>query len=135
MRCALLVVAAACSSSARAPTHADRALPPHRDAGTPVIAAAGPTDAECTALIAHAIALGAAEDREPASAEDQAAIRARLEADYLPRCKAGARDEVRCGLAAATSAALVACQRTPSSSTSNSSVAPPGITPPAPRSP
>jgi hypothetical protein len=44
----------------------------------------------------------------------------------------------RCAIAATTLSALAACQpiqRTPSSSTSNSSVAPPGITPPAPRSP
>ena len=132
MRCAALLVTIACSSTARAPAHTDRPPPP-RDAA--VAEATGPGDAECTALIAHALALGVAEDREPASAEEQARIRARLEADYLPRCKAGPRDELRCGLAATTTAALVACQRTPSSSTSNSSVAPPGITPPAPRSP
>jgi hypothetical protein len=38
-------------------------------------------------------------------------------------------------MAATTLATLAACQPSPSSSTSNSSVAPGGITPPAPRSP
>ena len=128
MRCVLLLVAAACSSTSRAPTHAEPTPP--RDAGAPVATAAVPTDAECTALIAHALSLGVAEDREPASPDEQAKIRAQLEADFLPRCRAGGREELRCGLAAPTTAALVACQRTPSSSTSNSSVAPPGIKPP-----
>ena len=133
MRCALLLVVAACGTTSRAPTHTEPAPP--RDAGAPVIGVVPPTDAECSALIAHALALGVAEDREPASPDEQAKIRTQLEADFAPRCKAGARDELRCGLAATTTAAFVACQRTPSSSTSNSSVAPPGIAPPAPRSP
>jgi hypothetical protein len=53
-------------------------------------------------------------------------------------CRALSRDTFRCAMAATTLTALAACQpaqRTPSSSTSNSSVAPGGMTPPAPRSP
>jgi hypothetical protein len=42
---------------------------------------------------------------------------------------------LRCAVAAPNLTGLAACQRTPSSSTSNSKVAPGGMTPPAPRAP
>jgi hypothetical protein len=53
----------------------------------------------------------------------------------VAECGALTRDAYRCGLQATTVAALTACHATRSSSTSNSSVAPGGITPAAPRSP
>ena len=131
MRCAVLLVAVACGPASRAPTHAEARLV--RDAGAQPLVASAPTDAECSELVGHALALGIAEDRE--APEDPTKLRAQLEADFGPGCKTLVREELRCGLAAPSLAALVACQRTPSSSTSNSSVAPPGIAPPAPRSP
>ena len=51
-------------------------------------------------------------------------------------CDGVSRDIYDCAMAATTTLAMAACdQRTPSSSTSNSSVAPGGMTPPAPRAP
>jgi hypothetical protein len=66
---------------------------------------------------------------------DHEAVRRALHDDFLAGCRTLPRDAYRCAMAATTLAALAACQRTPSSSTSNSSVAPGGILPPAPRSP
>ncbi|MDQ3368732.1 MAG: hypothetical protein M3680_25160 [Myxococcota bacterium] len=101
----------------------------------------GPTDRECDDLFAHAIAIRIAEQRRtlppdqvPTEAE-QATLRAELRAGYLESCRAGSRGGLQCGLVAKTLDELAACHSTPSSSTSNSSVAPPGITPAAPRSP
>jgi hypothetical protein len=66
---------------------------------------------------------------------DHEAVRRGLREDFLAGCRTLSRAEWRCAVAAPTLAALSACQATPSSSTSNSSVAPGGIAPPAPRSP
>jgi hypothetical protein len=106
-----------------------------------------PSEAECDQLITHAVALGIDEERAsrgvgtptapPARSteSDHEAVRRALHDDFLADCRALPRDAYRCAMAAPTLAALAACQRTPSSSTSNSSVAPGGILPPAPRSP
>jgi hypothetical protein len=52
------------------------------------------------------------------------------------RCDGVTRGLYDCAMAASTTAAMASCdQRMPSSSTSNSSVAPGGMTPPAPRAP
>jgi len=102
-----------------------------------------PSERECDELITHTVALGineqAARPAEPQATEaDHEAIRRALQEDFMAGCLALPRDAYRCALAAPTLAALSACeppQRMPSSSTSNSSVAPGGMTPPAPRSP
>jgi hypothetical protein len=133
MRFGVLLAIAACGPTSRAPAHVEPVA--RADGGIAVAPAAGPTDAECSELIAHALALGVAADREPPPPETQAKIRAGLEADFMAGCKALTTRQVHCGLAATTTAALQACQPSLSSSTSNSSVAPPGITPPAPRAP
>jgi hypothetical protein len=128
----------ACSSSTGTPTHP--APPPP---GEPIAAApTSPTDAECEELITHAVALGIDEQSghaEPhATASEHEAIRRSLHEEFMTGCRSLSRDAFRCAMAATTLTALAACQpaqRTPSSSTSNNSVAPGGITPPAPRSP
>jgi hypothetical protein len=136
----LLVVVAACGAPARAPVHAQRAPAP--DAARAPIEPA-PTAAECDALVAHAVQLAAADqrahERDHASDDDAARVERDLSVEYGPSCRAMSRAGYRCALAAATLDAFAACggpaQATRSSSTSNSSVAPGGITPAAPRSP
>lgn len=134
---------AACSSGPGAPSHPGPVGPAALAApATP------PTERECDELITHAVALGiddqAARPTEPqATAADHEAIRRGLHEDFMAGCRALAPDRYRCALAAPSLAAMAACepagpapaQRMPISSTSNSSVAPAGMTPPAPRSP
>ena len=100
----------------------------------------GPSEQECDELITHAVALGIDEQagRTPpprTTASEHEAIRRALHDEFVAGCRGLPLDTYRCAMAAATLDALAGCQRTPSSSTSNSSVAPGGITPPAPRSP
>jgi hypothetical protein len=110
-------------------------------AGEPTAPApTGPSERECDELITHAVALGiderAAHATEPRTTEaDHEAVRRKLHDDFVTGCRALPRDAFHCASAASTLAALAACQPTPRSSTSNSSVAPGGIAPPAPRSP
>jgi hypothetical protein len=138
VRWTLWLVVAACSGGSTPPT---RPVPPtgtgSADAGVP--AASAPTERDCTALVDHAVALGAAERaHRPADQQstqtEQAQLASRLQ-PFTDECRTLTRDQVRCGLAATTIAELTACQPTLSSSTSNNSVAPGGMTPPAPRSP
>ena len=88
-------------------------------------------DRECGELIDHAISLGMAEQPHATDA-DRDAVRASVSADFLHECRALPRDRYTCAIAARTLAELEACQPMPSSSTSNSSVAPGGMTFPAP---
>jgi hypothetical protein len=135
---ASLLLALACGSGGSRP----RPPAPGHTPDAPPPAAAAPTERECEALIAHAIALRVAEleqalppEQVPTEAE-QAALGAELRGQHLADCQRGTRRGYDCAIAARTLAALAACQATPSSSTSNSSVAPGGILPPpAPRSP
>jgi len=99
-----------------------------------------PGDRECDELITHAVVLGvdeqAARPGEPQATEaDHEAIRRSLHEDFVAGCRGLSREAYRCAMAATTLTELAACQRTDSNSTSNSSVAPAGMTPPAPRSP
>jgi hypothetical protein len=96
-------------------------------------------DRECSEVVDHAIALHLAElrahkpaDQLPTDA-DVAKLAAELRAE--PGCRTLTRDGYRCGVAAKSLAELEGCYATRSSSTSNSSVAPGGMTPAAPRSP
>ncbi len=99
------------------------------------------TDRECDELIVHAITIGTAALRETKPADqiptdaERAKLASDLRAQFLPACKTLSPDSYRCALATKTLAELTGCHETPSSSTSNSSVAPGGIAPPAPRSP
>jgi hypothetical protein len=137
---AVLSLAAACSGGGH---HRYTPDPPLRsDAARPPATAGSPTERECEDLIAHAIALRVAElkqalppEQVPTDAE-QAALAAELRGKLLADCRGGTRRGYDCAIAAKTLADLGGCQATRSSSTSNSSVAPGGILPPAaPRSP
>jgi hypothetical protein len=116
--------------------------PPHHPAGSDQLppTASGPSERECDELIGHAVALGIDEhatrpaDRRPTDA-DRDTVRASLGADFAPECRKLSREGYRCAIAARTLADLGACQDAPSNSTSNSKVAPGGMTAPAPRSP
>jgi hypothetical protein len=105
---------------------------------------AGPSEHECDELITHAVALGideaAARGGEPTTEADHEAVRRQLHEELMNGCRGLPREAFRCAIDAPSLPALAACQpgdgqRTPRSSTSNSNVAPGGITPPAPRSP
>jgi hypothetical protein len=103
-------------------------------------APAGPTDRDCDELITHAVALGIDEEAgrkaEPRTTEaDHETVRRQLHEELMNGCRMLPREAFRCALAAPSLDVLAGCQRTPSSSTSNSSVAPGGIAAPAPRSP
>ena len=89
---------------------------------------------ECHRLFVHVVALDVhAQNMVDA---ERAQVVDKLEGELGRECLTKPRAVVLCGIDAPTSDAIAACdQPMPSSSTSNSSVAPPGITPPAPRSP
>lgn len=142
----------ACSSGTGGRTRSPGSGAATVDAGT--LAPSGPSERECDELFAHAIALKVAAQRQTLPADqvptdaEQAAVRDELRAGFLAECRASSRDSYDCARAATTLDALGACGKasvepraetsaysTRSSSTSNSSVAPGGITPPAPRSP
>lgn len=142
---AFLSLALACSGSSSSSSTRQRPPGPghaHEGAKPPPAAAPAPTERECDELIAHAIALRVAELRQslppeqvPTEAE-QAALAAELRSQHLADCRSGTRRGYDCALAAKSLAELGGCQRSATSSTSNSSVAPGGILPPpAPRSP
>ena len=124
---------AACSSGSSGTT-------PHHPEGsgsgaTPHAEADRPSERECDELVEHVLQLELAtrpKDARPSDAE-LAQLRGELRGD--PACAKLSRDRYRCAMAAKTAAEYQACQTTRSSSTSNSSVAPGGMTPPAPRSP
>jgi hypothetical protein len=124
---------AACSSAAT-----PHGQPPRSSGDPPPLAQSAPTERECDELITHAVALGIDERAarpERTTQADHEAVRSKLREDFVTGCRALPRDALACALAARTLSELAACQPSPSSSTSNSSVAPGGITPPAPRSP
>lgn len=134
MRWIAWLLLAACSSGSPSP----RPEPPRPAASDPAqLVPAGPTDRECDELITHAVMLGIDEERAgPRSTEaDHEAVRRELHEDFMAGCRTLSRSAYRCAIATTTLAELAACQPTRSSSTSNSSVAPGGIAPPAPRSP
>ncbi len=128
MRSLVCLVFAACSGAPGA--HHPVESPRHER--TPAVVAV--TERECDALIDHAVDLGLTEEPRATDA-DRESVRASLHADFARDCRALPRDRYQCAISARTLAELTACQPMPSSSTSNSSVAPGGITPPAPRSP
>lgn len=131
----LVALAGACGGAHSAPARPRPAPPPAAKAPLTVAAPAGPSDAECARLVAHAVDLGVTELGAPAERAEP--VRAGLQAQFATACRAMPRAEYTCAIAARSLDALAACDgyATRSSSTSNSSVAPGGITPPAPRSP
>jgi hypothetical protein len=128
---------AACSSGATAPEH-PQPPPAASDASPP--APAGPGERECDELITHAVALGIDEQaarpaEQRATEADHEGVRRKLHEDFMTGCRGLPREAFACAISATTLTELAGCQAMRSSSTSNSSVAPGGMTPPAPRSP
>ncbi len=88
--------------------------------------------------MAHAVELAVREHSpavEPAPSAAETAKIAEPLRSFATECATLDPGAFRCGMDATTLAAFGGCQATFRSSTSNSKVAPPGITPPAPRSP
>ena len=139
MRWIAWLFVAACSSGSTSASPGHPPPPPAaRDAGLP--APAGPGERECDELITHAVVLGideqAARAAEPHTTEaDHEAVRRKLHDDFMTGCRTLPRDAFGCAIAASSLADFAGCQPARKSSTSNSSVAPGGMTPPAPRSP
>jgi hypothetical protein len=134
-RIAILITLVACSAPSAPPPRPPAPTGPGSAAPPPAVEA-GPSAAECDALVAHAIDLDARE-RGPAAAPSDAErtqLRAQLQ-PFVDECAALPRASYACAAAATSTAQLAACQATRSSSTSNSSVAPGGMTPAAPREP
>jgi hypothetical protein len=137
-RCAWLLVFACSGHPPSEPAHPHGSAAP-TDGGVTVVVPTGSTERECAEVVDHAIALHLAELRaqKPADQLPNDAEVAKLAAELRaePGCRTLTRDGYRCGLAAKSLSELEACYATRSSSTSNRSVAPGGITPAAPRSP
>jgi hypothetical protein len=129
-RIAWLFIAACSSSSGTTPQH-PQGSGSGVTAGEP--AADHPSERECDALVDHVIDLSLADRRDKPSEGERAQLRGELHGDAS--CQKLSRDRYRCAMAAKTTAEYQSCQATRSSSTSNSSVAPGGMTPAAPRSP
>ena len=129
MRWIAWLFVAACSGGSSAPAH-----PAPIPTTPPPATEAAPSEPECDELITHAVALGIVEagGAQPTTQADHEAIRRGLREDFMTGCRELPRAALRCAIAAPTLDALAACQRTPSSSTSNSNVAPGGMAPPAP---
>lgn len=139
MRWIAWLFVAACSGGSAAPAH-----PEPIPTTPPAAAQAAPSERECDELITHAVALGIGEATGSAAGAqattqaDHEAVRRGLREDFMTGCRLLPRAAWRCAIAAPSLPALAACgpaQDTPSSSTSNSNVAPGGITPPAPLAP
>jgi hypothetical protein len=127
-----LAAIASCSGPSTDPAHPH----PHPGSNAPVdgaIATAGPTERDCHDQFKHAAELAAADQK--LTADELAKLEIELSDRYLTVCRAGSLDGHRCAMSATTLAELDRCHATPSSSTSNSRVAPGGMTPAAPRSP
>jgi hypothetical protein len=132
-----LLAWAACSSGAGTPAQPTKP-PPVGPVDAAVVAVSSPTEGECQQLVEHVVALTVREHApaiNPAPDDAESKQMDRSLRPYVAECMTLTSEAVRCGTDAPTLAALRACQATRSSSTSNSSVAPGGITPPAPRSP
>ncbi|HEU4728038.1 MAG TPA: hypothetical protein VFT22_09125 [Kofleriaceae bacterium] len=135
MRWIAWLVVAACSGGSGPPAGHGPLPPPL----APPPAEAGPSERECDELITHAVALGIDEKAgAPAprtTAADHEAVRRQLHEEFMTGCRTLSREAVRCAIAATSLTGLAGCQPSASSSTSNHSVAPGGMTRPAPRSP
>ena len=130
----MLLAVVACSSGKHTdPSHPSGSATP----GDAAVATPGPSERDCLDQIKHAIDLAVAERAggEPPTADERGKLETELRERFLGTCRAGTLDGHRCAMAATTLAELGNCHATPSSSTSNKSVAPGGITPAAPRSP
>ena len=136
----VVVASTACGGKTPAPTHPETGSAASAGSGssatTPVAVAL--IEQECDQLLDHTIDIEYARrapDQRPDPKEQQA-VREAIRDKFLGECRTLKRGIYECAMAAKTTADMAACdQASRSSSTSNSSVAPGGMTPAAPRSP
>jgi hypothetical protein len=107
-----VVLAVACAGKPSAPAHPSAPPPPPApDSGGSAVPVADRSEEQCDKLIAHVVALGAAErpaDQKPTDAE-RAAITAQMRTAWSPQCKQLTSRGFDCALAAQTLAALDTC--------------------------
>jgi len=111
----LLLLLIACGGRTSTPVHPDRGSAAPQGSGHPA-SEVPPSDTDCDALIAHAVALAAA-DQPAATDDDQAQARVDMKAKYGAACRAMARADYLCALSAPSLVAFADCQATRSSST------------------
>jgi hypothetical protein len=111
---ALVPLGGACGSARSAPPITPP--PPRTGSGSaavpPPAADAAPSDAECDALVAHALTIELAErpvDQQLAEPE-RAKLLAKLQQDQRPACRALSREVYRCIVAAGKVAELASCE-------------------------
>ena len=102
-----------CSGKPSAPAHptGGSANGSSQSSGSATAVASGRSDEQCDKLIAHAVALGAAErpaDQKPTD-DERAAMQSQLRTSYAPKCKQMTSKGYDCALAAHTLAELEAC--------------------------
>jgi len=106
----------ACGPKPGAPAHPDGTpVPPKTGSGSAVVETTPPspdrTENQCDKLIAHAVALGAAErpaDQKPTD-DERTAMQNELRTSWSPKCKQLTSRGYECALAAHTLAELDAC--------------------------
>lgn len=108
-----MVLVVACSSKPSAPAHPSATQPPATpDAGENAVPVADRSEEQCDRLIAHVVALGAAErpaDQKPTQ-DERTAIQAQMRTAWAPTCKQLTSRGYDCALAAHTLAELDACR-------------------------
>ena len=123
------VVMGCAHGESRAPTRVASAQTRPR----PNLAELAPSEIECDALFLHAIDLISTPE---VTGADKDQVVAALRDDFVRGCRGLPRSTFNCANGAATVDDMLACDHANRrSSTSNSSVAPGGMSPPAPRSP
>ncbi len=106
-----MVVLAACSGRAPAPARPDPPVGSGSGAGSAQPIATAVTEADCLAMIDHALAIDIQDrpaDQRP-SADELDKLRTQLHTSMLPNCLEQSREVVGCIRAAATRAAISAC--------------------------
>jgi hypothetical protein len=111
MRLLCVVVLAACSGTASAPAQPRPPASGPGPRGEAPHPAPDRTDADCERLIAHAVALGSAEQpaQQQLTADERTALERDLRTAWLPRCSEMTSHGYECALSAHTLAELDAC--------------------------
>ncbi len=103
----LFVALVACSGRSSTPQHPQPTPVVAHDA-TVATVEGPPSEADCDALIAHAVALAAA-DQPKATDDDQAHARADLKAQYGASCRTMTHAHYLCALSAPSLASIAEC--------------------------
>lgn len=108
-----MVLVVACSSKPSAPAHPSATPPPPaQGSGGTAVSTPDRSEEQCDRLIAHVVALGAAErppDQKPTD-DERAAIQAQMRTAWSPQCQQLTSRGFDCALAARTLAELDACR-------------------------